>query len=211
MGFARGSTHPPRLRVALHRPNCFAAARHKATPVQRSEFMRNPIRVVLCALAGFATICAASAQTSAQTGRPGRHRGRAVCGRQLDRYRGAHPFGRHVRDPGTTGDRRKHRWRRWHDRHHPGRARGARRLLAPVRHRRHHGDRSGHAEEAALRQHQRFAPAGLAVEQPIVLITRKDLPVTSLAEFVAYAKANHARCSSAPPAWARVRISPAPS
>jgi tripartite-type tricarboxylate transporter receptor subunit TctC len=36
-----------------------------------------------------------------------------------------------------------------------------------------------------------FTPAGLVVEQPIVLIVRKDLPVSSLAEFAAYAKANH--------------------
>src|SRR5262245_22292612 len=36
-----------------------------------------------------------------------------------------------------------------------------------------------------------FTSAGLVVEQPIVLITRKDLPVNTLAEFVAYAKANH--------------------
>ena len=35
-----------------------------------------------------------------------------------------------------------------------------------------------------------FTAAGLVVEQPIVLITRKDLPVNSLQEFVAYAKAN---------------------
>jgi tripartite-type tricarboxylate transporter receptor subunit TctC len=38
-----------------------------------------------------------------------------------------------------------------------------------------------------------FVPAGMVVEQPIVLITRKDLPVSSLAEFAAYAKANHAK------------------
>jgi tripartite-type tricarboxylate transporter receptor subunit TctC len=36
-----------------------------------------------------------------------------------------------------------------------------------------------------------FAPAGLAVEQPVVLIARKDLPANTLPEFVAYAKANH--------------------
>ncbi|AMN45310.1 extra-cytoplasmic solute receptor [Rhodoplanes sp. Z2-YC6860] len=36
-----------------------------------------------------------------------------------------------------------------------------------------------------------FAPVGLAVEQPIVLITRKDLPVNSMGEFAAYAKAHH--------------------
>ena len=36
-----------------------------------------------------------------------------------------------------------------------------------------------------------FTAAGLVVEQPIVLITRKDLPVNTLPEFVAYAKANH--------------------
>ena len=38
-----------------------------------------------------------------------------------------------------------------------------------------------------------FVPAGMAVEQPIVLIVRKDLPVGTLAEFVAYAKANHTK------------------
>src|SRR5262249_44011209 len=38
-----------------------------------------------------------------------------------------------------------------------------------------------------------FVPAGLAVEQPVVLIVRKDLPVNSLSEFAAYAKANHAK------------------
>ena len=38
-----------------------------------------------------------------------------------------------------------------------------------------------------------FTPAGLVVEQPIVLIVRKDLPVSSLAEFAAYAKANHGK------------------
>jgi tripartite-type tricarboxylate transporter receptor subunit TctC len=36
-----------------------------------------------------------------------------------------------------------------------------------------------------------FTAGGLVVEQPIVLITRKDLPVNSLQEFVAFAKANH--------------------
>src|SRR5882757_138400 len=36
-----------------------------------------------------------------------------------------------------------------------------------------------------------FTAVGLAVEQPIVLITRKDLPVNSMQEFVAYAKQNH--------------------
>ena len=36
-----------------------------------------------------------------------------------------------------------------------------------------------------------FVPAGLAVEQPVVLIGRKDLPASTLPEFVTYAKANH--------------------
>src|SRR5438046_2350927 len=36
-----------------------------------------------------------------------------------------------------------------------------------------------------------FTAVGLAVEQPIVLITRKDLPAGSMQEFVAYAKQNH--------------------
>ena len=38
-----------------------------------------------------------------------------------------------------------------------------------------------------------FTAGGLVVEQPIVLITRKDLPVDTLQEFVAYAKANHGK------------------
>jgi tripartite-type tricarboxylate transporter receptor subunit TctC len=38
-----------------------------------------------------------------------------------------------------------------------------------------------------------FAPVALVVEQPIVLVTRKDLPVGNLAEFIAYARANQAK------------------
>jgi tripartite-type tricarboxylate transporter receptor subunit TctC len=37
-----------------------------------------------------------------------------------------------------------------------------------------------------------FAPVALIAEVPIVLITRKDLPVNNLQEFIAYAKANQA-------------------
>jgi tripartite-type tricarboxylate transporter receptor subunit TctC len=37
-----------------------------------------------------------------------------------------------------------------------------------------------------------FAPVGLIAEVPIALLTRKDLPVSSFPEFVAYAKAHHA-------------------
>jgi tripartite-type tricarboxylate transporter receptor subunit TctC len=38
-----------------------------------------------------------------------------------------------------------------------------------------------------------FTPVALVAEVPIVLITRKDLPVNDLKEFVAYAKANQAK------------------
>jgi len=38
-----------------------------------------------------------------------------------------------------------------------------------------------------------FTAAGLVVEQPIVLITRKDLPANTLQEFVAYAKEHHGK------------------
>jgi len=38
-----------------------------------------------------------------------------------------------------------------------------------------------------------FAPVGLVSESPRVLDVRKDLPVSNLQEFVAYAKANHAK------------------
>jgi tripartite-type tricarboxylate transporter receptor subunit TctC len=38
-----------------------------------------------------------------------------------------------------------------------------------------------------------FTPVALIAEVPIVLVTRKDLPVNNLKEFVAYAKANQAK------------------
>jgi tripartite-type tricarboxylate transporter receptor subunit TctC len=38
-----------------------------------------------------------------------------------------------------------------------------------------------------------FTAVGLVVEQPIVLLARKDLPVDTLQEFVAYARDNHAK------------------
>src|SRR5689334_11660716 len=38
-----------------------------------------------------------------------------------------------------------------------------------------------------------FTPVGLLTDSPRVLITRKDLPPNTLPEFIAYAKANHAK------------------
>ena len=38
-----------------------------------------------------------------------------------------------------------------------------------------------------------FAPVGLVSESPRIVVARKDLPVANLQEFVAYAKANHAK------------------
>jgi len=38
-----------------------------------------------------------------------------------------------------------------------------------------------------------FTPVALIVEQPIVLIARKDLPANNLSEFIAYARANQAK------------------
>jgi putative tricarboxylic transport membrane protein len=38
-----------------------------------------------------------------------------------------------------------------------------------------------------------FAPVGLVSESPRILDVRKDLPVSNLREFIAYAKANHAK------------------
>jgi tripartite-type tricarboxylate transporter receptor subunit TctC len=38
-----------------------------------------------------------------------------------------------------------------------------------------------------------FAPVGLVAEQPMVLIARKDIPANTLAEFIAYVKANSAK------------------
>ena len=42
-----------------------------------------------------------------------------------------------------------------------------------------------------------FAPVALLAEVPLVLITRKDLPVNNLQEFIAYAKANQAKMNFA--------------
>jgi len=56
-----------------------------------------------------------------------------------------------------------------------------------------------HAQNQTLYKHPAynsvtdFTPVGLIAEVPIVLITRKDLPVNNLKEFVAYAKANQAK------------------
>jgi tripartite-type tricarboxylate transporter receptor subunit TctC len=38
-----------------------------------------------------------------------------------------------------------------------------------------------------------FTPVGLVSESPRILIARKDLPVSNLREFIAYAKANHSK------------------
>jgi tripartite-type tricarboxylate transporter receptor subunit TctC len=38
-----------------------------------------------------------------------------------------------------------------------------------------------------------FVPVGLAVEQPLLLVVRNDLPVTNLKEFAAYLKANQTK------------------
>jgi tripartite-type tricarboxylate transporter receptor subunit TctC len=42
-----------------------------------------------------------------------------------------------------------------------------------------------------------FEPIGLIVDQPIVLVTRRDFPANTLQEFVAYAKANESRLNYA--------------
>ena len=157
--------------------------------------MRNPIRVVLCALAGFATICAASAQTaSAQTWptRPvtvvvpfaaGSSTDTAariltvgmseILGQQVivENIGGA---------AGMTGTIRVAR----------AAPDGYYLLFGTV-------DTMGIAPAMQKKPPydtlNDFVAAGMAVEQPIVLIARKDLPANSLTEFVAYAKANYAK------------------
>jgi tripartite-type tricarboxylate transporter receptor subunit TctC len=42
-----------------------------------------------------------------------------------------------------------------------------------------------------------FEPIGLVATQPVVLVTRKDLPANSMKEFIAYAKANEAKLNMA--------------
>ena len=54
-----------------------------------------------------------------------------------------------------------------------------------------------------------FTAAGLVVEQPIVLITRKDLAVARCRSSSPTRRRTTSRCSSARPAWARARTSPA--
>jgi hypothetical protein len=51
-----------------------------------------------------------------------------------------------------------------------------------------------------------FAPVGLLLEQPIVLLARKDLPATTLQEFAAYTKVHQKACNTAPAAPGRLII-----
>ena len=51
-----------------------------------------------------------------------------------------------------------------------------------------------------------FEPIGLVAEQPMLLVTRKDLPPNNLKEFVAYARANESKLTWPMQAWARFRI-----
>ena len=90
-----------------------------------------------------------------------------------------------------AGDHREHRRRRRHDRH----ARASRRLRPTAI-----SSCFGSVDTIAINQTcykkplynsaTDFTPVGLIVEQPIVLIARADLPVSTLQEFIAYAKAN---------------------
>lgn len=52
-----------------------------------------------------------------------------------------------------------------------------------------------------------FAPVALLVEQAVVLIARKDLPASTLPEFIAYARANHVKMQyGSPGAGAMVHL-----
>ena len=77
--------------------------------------------------------------------------------------------------------------------------------------RRHCGDRSGDAEEAALRQHQRFHPGWPGGRAADRADHAQGLAGELARGIAAYAKANHRRCNSAPRAWDRDRISLAQS
>src|SRR5262245_58493894 len=52
-----------------------------------------------------------------------------------------------------------------------------------------------------------FAPVALIVEQPIVLIARKDLPANNLSEFIAYARAKPSK-NAVRLGWSGFRTSP---
>ena len=53
-----------------------------------------------------------------------------------------------------------------------------------------------------LQRGDRLRAGRLLVDQPMLLVARKDFPAGNLPEFIAYAKANQARCSTARPARA---------
>src|SRR4029453_5700149 len=61
------------------------------------------------------------------------------------------------------------------------------------------GNAGTHAQNQTLYKHPLynaatdFAPVALVAELPQVLVARKDLPANNLQEFIAYAKANHAK------------------
>src|SRR6516225_4503771 len=94
---------------------------------------------------------------------------------------------------GPAGDRRERRRRRRHRRHQPRGKGDARRLRVPVRQRRHPRFYQTLYKKLPYNAATDFAPVALLVEQPMVLLTRKDFPANTLQEFIAYAKANAAK------------------
>jgi tripartite-type tricarboxylate transporter receptor subunit TctC len=119
--------------------------------------------------------------------------GGAVRRRRRVRRRGARV--RAVSQPrlGPAGDRRERRRRRRHRRHQPRGKGDARRLRVPVRQRRHPRFYQTLYKKLPYNAATDFAPVALLVEQPMVLLTRKDFPANTLQEFIAYAKANAAK------------------
>ena len=125
--------------------------------------------------------------------RPRDQHGGAVRRRQRLRHRRAHRRRAHVRAARPAGDRREHAGRRRHDRLGPRRELTARR----------HHVRLRLADTIAINQTlykkplynaaTDFAPVTLVVDQPMILIVRADLPVNTLKEFIAYAKANDSK------------------
>ena len=89
-----------------------------------------------------------------------------------------------------VGHRRQPAGRRRHHRHPRGRRRRGRRLYAPVRLVRHLGGGAGALRESRLRSAELVRAGGDAAILPHLLVVRPDLPARTVAEFVAYAKAN---------------------
>lgn len=118
------------------------------------------------------------------------HHGGAVRAGRLGRRQRPHLGAAHRRNSRPAGGGREHRRRRRHDRIEPGREGRARWLSAADGHLGTNGVNQPLYKRPLYNAATDFAPVALVNQGLYVLLVRKDMPVVTLPEFIAYAKAN---------------------